>query len=91
MLDNDTTLEWEGMISSLMLSFNCHVHKATLPTPFFLTYLHNPRLPYFDLDRPTPNYTNNYVTDAYEQLQESYKLVADNIKEAKELHKKYYD
>ena len=56
MLDNNTTLDWEEMLPAMMMSYNCHVHRATKESPFFLTYLHNPRLPYFNLDKPQPLY-----------------------------------
>ena len=52
MLDNNTTLDWEEMLPAMMMAYNCHVHQATKESPFFLTYQHNPRLPYFNMDKP---------------------------------------
>jgi transposase InsO family protein len=51
-LDNDTTLDWEEHIPALALAYNSHVHSLTRETPFYLTYLHDPRLPWFDLEKP---------------------------------------
>ena len=46
MLDNDDTLDWEKWLPAMMLSYNTQVHKATMESPFFLTYLHDPCLLY---------------------------------------------
>jgi len=49
MLDNDCTLDWERWLPAMMLSYNTQVHRATMESPFFLTFLHDPKLPYFDI------------------------------------------
>ena len=72
MLDNNTTLDWEEMLPAMMMAYNCHVHRATKESPFFLTYLHNPRLPYFNLDKPQPLYGQSYFDEAFKTLQVSY-------------------
>ena len=61
MLDNDDTLDWEKWLPAMMLSYNTQVHKATMESPFFLTHLHDPRLPYFDMDKPKPMYKDNFT------------------------------
>jgi transposase InsO family protein len=43
-LDNTQTLDWEIMLPVLMLSYNCHVHRSTMESPFFLMYLHDPQI-----------------------------------------------
>ena len=48
----------------MMLSYDTQVHCATMESPFFLTYLHDPRLPYFDMDMPKPMYDDNFGTEA---------------------------
>ena len=72
MLDNDDTLDWEKWLPAMMLSYNTQVHKATMESPFFLTYLHDPRLPYFDMDKPKPMYKDNFTTEAITRLGFSY-------------------
>jgi transposase InsO family protein len=46
MLDNNPTMDLEDLLPSMMLSYNCHVHRATGDRPFFLTFAHDPRLPF---------------------------------------------
>ena len=41
---------------AMMLCYNTHVQRATQESPFFLTYLHSPRLPYFNLESPRKLY-----------------------------------
>ena len=41
-------LDWEEVLPAMMELNNCHVHQATGESPFFLTHLHNPRLPVFN-------------------------------------------
>ena len=47
-----------------MFSYNTQVHKSTLESPFFLTYLHDPKLPFFNINNPQPMYKDGYVPDA---------------------------
>ena len=50
MLEEKDTLDWEQYLAPLMLCYNTAVHKSTSLSPFFLTFLHEPRLPYLDLE-----------------------------------------
>jgi transposase InsO family protein len=52
MLDKNLTMHWEDLLPSLMMSYNCHVHRATSDRPFFLTFAHDPRLPFFNIEKP---------------------------------------
>jgi transposase InsO family protein len=63
MLDKNPTMDWEDLLPSMMLSYNCHVHRATGNSPFFLTFAHDPRLPYFDIEKPRMFYDSSYVSD----------------------------
>ena len=69
MLDNQSTLDWEEVLLAMMMSYNCHVHRATGESPFFLTHLHNPRLPIFNLSRPNPLYLTGYVERAFHNME----------------------
>jgi transposase InsO family protein len=51
MTDKHPHMDWEDFFPSMMLSYNCHVHRATGDRPFFLTFAHDPRLPYFDIEK----------------------------------------
>jgi hypothetical protein len=52
MLDKNPTMDWEDLLPSMMLSYNCHVHRATGDSPFFHTFAHDQRLHYFDIEKP---------------------------------------
>jgi hypothetical protein len=38
-------MDLEDVLPSMMLSYNCHVHRVMGDSPFFLTFAHDPRLP----------------------------------------------
>ena len=88
---NDNTLEWESVIPMIKLSYNTNVHKSTNQTPFFLTYLHEAKLPYFDLEQPKVFYDENWATAAFRKLQETYKSAKLIMEEAGANNKDYYD
>ena len=73
MLENEQTLDWEELLPAMMMACNCHVQRVTQESPFFLTYLHSPRLPFFNLEKPQPLYGENYVSDAFRGLQFSFR------------------
>ena len=89
MLDNNTTLDWEEMLPAMMMAYNCHVHRSTKESPFFLKYLHNLRLPYFNLDKPQPLYGQTYVDEAFKNLQVSYQYAKDNMNLAEDTRTEY--
>ena len=41
-LDNQHTLDWQDWLPCLQFSYNIHVHKTMLESPFFMTYHHDP-------------------------------------------------
>ena len=91
MLENDETLDWEQWLPMLMFSYNTHVHSATKQSPFFLTFLHDPRLPYFDLDKPRLLYGEDYVSHAHRQLQEAHRVARSALEEQAAKAKHYHD
>jgi hypothetical protein len=91
MLDNEETLDWELWLPMLQLSYNCHVHKSTLESPFFLTYHHDPRLPTFDFDNPQPLYNSDYATAAFTAMSEANKRVFRTQWEARKIREEYYN
>ena len=91
MLDNQSTLDWEEVLPAMMMLYNCHVHRAAGESPFFLTHLHSPRLPMFNLSRPTPLYSTDYVEHAFHNLEVSYKFARENLILAEDVRKAYFD
>ena len=79
MLDNEETLDWEEWLPALMFSYNTQVHKSTMDSPFFLTYLHDPKLPFFDIENPQPLYKDGYVPEAAARLGTAYKAAREHI------------
>ena len=77
MLDNTMTLDWEEQLPAMMMAYNCHVQRATHETPFFLTYLHSPRLPYFDLEKPRLLYGEDWSSLAFTKMQTAFRQVKD--------------
>jgi transposase InsO family protein len=59
MTDEHPHMDWEDLLPSMMLSYNCHMHRATGDSPFFLTFAHDQRLPYFDIEKPRMFYNNS--------------------------------
>ena len=78
MLDNSETLDWELLLPAMMMAYNSHVHRATGESPFLPTYLHSPKLPFFNLDKPRPLYGESYVEDAYRTKTLSYNAARNN-------------
>ena len=90
-LDNMHTTDWEEFLPMMQFSFNCQVHKATLESPFWLTHLMDPRLPYFDLENPRPLYKHDYASEAFQKLTFSHRLARENLASAKEIREEYYN
>ncbi len=77
-------LDWEMHLPALMLSYNTQVHKSTLQSPFFLTYLHHPRLPSFDISQPRHMYSeDNWAHGAFNRLTATYRTVHRANEEAR--------
>ena len=73
-----------------MFSYNTQVHKSMLESPFFLTYLHDPKLPFFNIENHRPMYKDDYVPDTPARLGTAYKAAGQHMEEARILHEKYY-
>ena len=91
MLDNSMTLDWEEQLPAMMMAYNCHVQRATHETPFFLTYLHSPRLPYFDLKKPRLLYREDWSSLAFAKMQNAFKQVRSNLESAREVRENYFN
>jgi hypothetical protein len=91
MLDKYPTMDWEDLLPLMMLSYNCHVHRATGDSPFFLTFAHDPRLPFFDIEKPRMFYDSSYVSDMYEISRSAHKAAKENLEEQRDRQEAYYD
>jgi hypothetical protein len=91
MTDTHPHKDWEDLLPSMMLSYNCHVHWATGDSPFFLTFAHDPRLPYFNIKKPRMFYDSSYVLDMYEISWAAHKAAKENLEEQRDRQEDYYD
>jgi transposase InsO family protein len=90
-LINRSTLDWEEMLPMCNISYNTQVHKSTLFTPFYLTFLHSPNLPFFDMEIPSTKYSDSWATEAYLRMQNAFRLAQRNNDEANRKLKEYVD
>jgi hypothetical protein len=91
MTDEHPHKDWEDLLPSMMLSYNCHLHRATGDSPFFLTFAHDPRLLYFDIEKPRMFYDSSYVSEMYEISRAAHKAAKENLKERRDRQEEYYD
>jgi hypothetical protein len=91
MTDQHPHMDWEDLFPSMMLSYNCHVHRATGDSPFFLTFAHDPRLPYFNIEKPMMFYVSSYMSDMYKISRAAHKAAKENLEEQQDRQEDYYD
>jgi hypothetical protein len=91
MTDTHPHADWEDLLPSMMLSYNCHVHRTTEDSPFFLTFARDPRLPYFDINKPRMFYDSSYVSDMYEISRAAHKAGIEILEEQPDRQEDYYD
>ena len=78
MLLDEDTLDWELYLPTLRICYNTAVHRTIGNSPFFLTFAHEPNLPFFDLERPQTFYTDDWATHAFITLKKSYQMARGN-------------
>ena len=86
-----STLDWEPLLASAAFAYNCHIHRSTKESPFFLTYLHDPRLPVFDLQKPRQFADDSFVHETFMIAQKAFMSANEHMQGAAEIQKKYYD
>ena len=88
-MEENDTLSWEKFLPALALAYNTAIHKSTMQSPFFLTFLHEPNLPFFDAEREQKFYTDDFAVAAYLRLQKAYATVKENILDANLASQRY--
>ncbi len=92
MLDVPDDPEWEAWLPTVMLAYNTAVRKATNLSPFFLTYLRDPAMPFFQIgEMGRPFYGEDWAVDALRRMRDVYVYTADKINQEGERNKKLYD
>jgi hypothetical protein len=54
-------------------------------------FAHDPRLPYFDIEKPRMFYDSSYVSDTYEISRAAHKAAKENLEEQRDRQEEYYD
>ena len=84
--------EWEVRLPTVMLAYTTAVRKATNSSPFFLIYLRDPAMPFFQLgEMGRPFYGEDWASDALWRMKEVYAYAADKINQEGERNKRLYD
>jgi hypothetical protein len=53
--------------------------------------MHDPRMPFFDMDKPRMAYGADFVSETFRMMQHLHQAVKVNLEEAQECTKIYYD
>jgi len=59
LLEDPDSEDWEAVLPLVALVYNTSLHQATKNSPFFLTFVRHPRLPYFDVEQFAQNATTH--------------------------------
>ena len=84
------SLDWTDYIPMLAISYNTSVHKQTKESPFFLTFCHEPRLPYFDMCRPKM-WSDSWSSEKLQKMKETYEMVQARLESGANKNKEYGD
>jgi hypothetical protein len=53
--------------------------------------MHDPRMPFFDMDKPRVAYGTDFVSETFRMMQHVHQAVKVNLEDAQECRKRYYD
>lgn len=89
---NNKQTDWDQWIPMATFAFNTTVHSSTKFTPYELVFGIQPNLP-TSITQPTKfKYSyDDYVQELKMKLNTSYELARENLRQSKEINKKYYD
>jgi transposase InsO family protein len=90
-LMEDPDGDWETLLPVVMLTYNTRVHSSVKASPFFLTFLRDPALPYFDLDERRPLHGESWAANAMERLKEVQRVAKENMERAQAIGKENHD
>jgi hypothetical protein len=89
---HDNVREHENIrMGGTIAVLDVHVHKSTQDSPFFLTFMHDSRMPFFDMDKPRVAYGADFVSETFRMMQHVHQAVKVNLEDAQECSKRYYD
>jgi transposase InsO family protein len=91
MTDEHPHMDWEDLLPSMMLSYNCHVHRAMGDSPFFLTFANDQRLPYFDIEKRRMFYNSSYMSDMYNISRAAHRAAKENLEDQRDRQEEYYN
>jgi len=78
-LHNPYVDDWESALPLVSMIYNSAVHQACKYSPFFLTFLRHPNLPFFDLEESALRYRQSWPTDALRLARKLYPVVLQNL------------
>ncbi len=83
LLDNPNDEKWELFLPAVQFSYNTAVRSATNSSPFFLTDLCDPNLPYFQIGGGESKLLGeNWATDRFDRMKKIYRLTQQRINAA---------
>ncbi len=92
LLDDPDDEEWELFLPAVQFSYNTAVRSATNSSPFFLTYLCDPNLPYFQLGGGDSKLLGeNWAADRFDRMKKVYRLTQQGITAAAARDAQYYN
>ncbi len=92
LLDDLNDAEWELFLPAVQFSYDTAGRSATSSSPFFLTYLCDPNLPYFQIGGAENKLLGkNFAADCFDRLKKIYRLTQQRINAAAARDAQYYN
>ena len=87
---------WQEWVATLTHSYNCTIFSVTGFSPYFLMFVHTPKIPLdvemgVTLIEQGDKSHQNYVQKLKNQLEWAYQIAHKNNQKESECHKMYYD
>ncbi len=92
LLDDPNDEEWEFFLPAVQFLYNTALRSAMNSSPFFLTYLCNSNLPYFQIGGGESNLPwENWAADRFDCMKNLYRLTQQKIVAAAARDAQYYN